>query len=145
MTDASLVWDAAVHGGDLVVAGADLAADGGVRTAVLVSLLTDRRAAAGELPAGETDRRGWWGDSLAADGDRIGSGLWLLGREARRPDVVRRAEGYAREALAWLVEDGAAERVDVAVSGDGAVLCIDVDVHLPRGGAVRVPVAVGVG
>lgn len=144
MTDASLVWDAAVHGGDLVVAGTDLAADGGVRTAVLVSLLTDRRAAAGELPAGETDRRGWWGDSLAADGDRIGSGLWLLGREARRPDVVRRAEGYAREALAWLVEDGAAERVDVAVSGDGAVLCIDVDVVLARGGAVRVPVAVGV-
>ena len=142
MTDARLVWDASVYGGDLVLAGDDLAADGGLRTAVLLSLLTDRRVAAGELPAGETDRRGWWGDSLAADGDVIGSRLWLLAREAARPDVERRAEEYAREALAWLVEDGAARRVDVAVSGDGAVLCITVDVLLPSGGAERFSVTV---
>lgn len=133
MTDLALIWDAAAHTGDLRVAGDDLAADGGVRTAVLLSLLTDRRAADGELPAGESDRRGWWGDTLAPEGDRIGSRLWLLGREARRPDVVLRAEEYAREALEWLVEDGVAERVDVAARDDGGVLLITVDVHQPGG------------
>ena len=92
MTDLALVWDATAYAGDLRVDGADLGAEGGIRTAVLLSLLSDRRAESGDLPAGATDRRGWWGDTLAAvDGDRIGSRLWLLGREARRPGVVPRS------------------------------------------------------
>lgn len=143
MTDLAVVWDDTVHAGDLSVAGVDLEADEGVRTAVLLSLFTDARVDFGDLPAGETDRRGWWGDTLAAvDGDRIGSRLWLLARESQRPGVVRRAEEYAREALEWLVEDGVAERLEVAAAGDGGVLRITVAVHLPGGSVERVTAAV---
>ena len=117
MTDVALVWDASALGGDLRLAGADLALDATLASAVVVSLLSDRRVPAGELPPGETDRRGWWGDSVAdADGDRIGSRLWLIGREKVTPAIVPRAEAYAREALEWLVEDGHVEHVDVAAA-----------------------------
>lgn len=131
MTDALLAWDGAAYAGDLVIdaAAGDLAADGdGLRTAVLVSLFTDRRVEAGELPDGETRRRGWWGDTLAAN-DEIGSRLWLLARAKRTPDTLRRAEGFAREALGWLVEDGAAEEVDVRAEDREGRLLLHVDVR----------------
>ena len=113
MTDLVLAWDSASGEGDLCIAGADLAADDGLRTAVLVSLFTDRRAAADELPAGDTDRRGWWGDGLGQDQDEIGSKLWLLEREKQTPDVLVRAEAYAREALQWMLDDEVAVAVTV--------------------------------
>lgn len=99
-----------------------LAEDDGLRTAVLLSLFLDRRAGAQDpLPdAGTPDRRGWVGDALAAvPGDRIGSRLWLLRREKQLPGVPPRAEIYAREALAWLLEDGIATAVDVAAAWQG--------------------------
>jgi len=113
--DALLAFDGTLLQGDLSVAGADLATDDGLATAIVVSLFTDRRAEPDDrLPAGADDRRGWWGDHLAdRDGDRIGSRLWLLSREKQLTDVLVRAEEYANEALAWLVEDKVASAVDV--------------------------------
>lgn len=144
MTDLALVWEAESYAGDLALAGSDLASDDSLRTAVLISLFSDRRAEAGELPPGETARRGWWGDSLT-DGDRIGSRLWLLGREKRTQDVVRRAEEYAREAVTWLVDDGAAERVAVAAEDAAGALLITVTVWLPGGAEERVAVGLPIG
>lgn len=115
-TDGSLLADWAIAAGDL-------ARDEGLRTAVAVSLLTDRLAEADdEIPDGTTDRRGWWGDLPlpGAAQDRIGSRLWLLAREKRTPATLVRAEGYAAEALAWLTEDGIAAAVDVAATWGGA-------------------------
>lgn len=96
----------------------DLERDDGLETAVLLSLYTDRRAEESDvLPPGETDRRGWWGDGVPVlEGDRYGSRLWLLSREKVSQTLLRRGEEYAREALAWLVEDRIAERVEVAAS-----------------------------
>jgi len=114
MTDLALPWSPDAWSADLLLAGAQLATDDGLRTAIVVSLFTDARARDDDpLPAPE-DRRGWWGDALpvAAD-DRIGSRLWLLGREKRLQAVVGRARDYAAEALAWLVEDGIASSVEV--------------------------------
>ena len=124
MTDAALHWDDAVYAGDVGLSGADLVREEGLRTAVIVSLFSDRRAEPGDIPEGE-DPRGWWGDAIAEDDDRIGSRLWLLGRSKQTPDVPVRAEEYAREALAWFVEDGIADRVDVSAewAGQGR-LCI---------------------
>ena len=113
MTDAILAWDNRVGEGALSLAGADLAADDGLRTAVLVSLFTDRRAAAEELPAGDTDRRGWWGDRLNADEDEIGSKLWLLARRKQAAGLPSEAEAYARDALQWMLDDGVADAVEV--------------------------------
>lgn len=107
-----------------IVAGAsvtpayDLELDEGLETAVVISLFTDRRADEGDvLPGLGDDRRGWWGDAFpVVAGDQIGSKLWLLAREKQTPAALGRAEQYAREALAWLVEDQVASRVDVVAS-----------------------------
>lgn len=104
---------------DCEVRAADLLAERDLETAVLLSLLCDARARDDDvLPDGGTDRRGWWADSAApeVEGDRTGSRLWLLSREKILPETLRRARDYAEEALAWLVEDGAAESVRVEAS-----------------------------
>lgn len=83
--------------------------------AVIVSLFTWRRARQDDDLPGDA-RMGWWGDSFAtADGDRIGSRLWLLARAKLTPQTMNRASEYTQEALAWLVDDGVASRVEVEV------------------------------
>ena len=78
MTDIAIVW---VNGrGNIQQAGIDMLTDDSLTTEVIISLFTDRRALdSDDLPGGDSDRRGWWGDSYR---DRpIGSRLWLLSRE----------------------------------------------------------------
>ena len=114
MADVAVSW--AGFGADLALAGGDLLADDGLQTAVVLSLFTDGLAGEGDtLPDLQGGRRGWWGDALPpVKGDRIGSRLWLLSREKQLPQVLRRAEEYAREALQWLVDDGVARAVEVS-------------------------------
>ncbi len=114
--DLKTTYDAEALTGDLQFDGALLAQDEGLETAILHSLFTDARAPKGqELPFGNTGRRGWWGDlTLPNEGDQYGSLLWLLRREKQTPEVLRRAEEYCRQALAWLTEDGVATRLEVA-------------------------------
>lgn len=117
MTDISLNFTGTLLEVDLAVLGGDLVADGGLRTALLLSLFMDARARDDDfLPFGVTGRRGWWGDSLAEaagapTNDRFGSRLWLLAREKQTDQTLARAREMAREATAWLVEDGVARRV----------------------------------
>lgn len=97
---------------DFALASGVLQADHDIKTAVLLSLFTDRRAEQDDvLPDESASRRGWWGDAL--NPRRIGSRLWLLGREKQLREVVIRAREYAEESLAWLVEEGIAKRVIV--------------------------------
>jgi phage gp46-like protein len=124
----ALGWDMARQSGDaLLSASGGLADDAGLGTAVLLSLFLDRRAdaddalpdpaaaaAIGPVPA----RRGWLGDALAPRAgevpvDRIGSRLWLLSRAKQTTETLRLAEDYAREALAWLLDDGLVTEVTV--------------------------------
>lgn len=88
--------------------------------AVINSLFTWRRARPDDrLPDGAS-RMGWFGDDLSTVvNDRFGSRLWLLAREALTPLTIARAREYAEEALAWLVEDGVATRVDVTTERFG--------------------------
>lgn len=122
MTDLALAWDPLAFRADLSIAPPDLAADAGLRTAVMISLFTDALARPDDvIPDGTDDRRGWWGD-LPLDGgedDPIGSRLWLLAREKRTEATRRRAEAYAQEALAWLVKDGVAAAVSVSAAWAG--------------------------
>lgn len=100
-----------------------LALEGGLATAVILSLFTDRRAGVDDaLPHGQTDRRGWVGDEFMAPADTAvgltgrdpwGSLLWLLLQGKTTDDIPARAQFAAREALDWLVRDGIASRVDV--------------------------------
>jgi phage gp46-like protein len=103
------------HGIDWAMDAGDLATDEGLTTAVVISLFTDRCARDDDaLPLGQTDRRGWWGDAYpVTEGDRIGSRLWLLRASKQLTQVLNQAREMAEEALAWMVEDGVAGRVEV--------------------------------
>lgn len=76
------------------------------------SLFTDARVTENELPPGETDRRGWWGDAFDSgdDGDRgpAGSKLWLLERATINDTTVERVRRYAVDALRWMQTAGLA-------------------------------------
>lgn len=103
----------AVPAFDIALDGADLARDDGLRTAVILSLFLDRRADANDVRDGE-DRRGSWMDQyLGSDGDRLGSRLWLLAREKETAATLNRARTYAQEALAWMIDDAIAQRIEV--------------------------------
>ena len=93
--------------------GADLQAEAGLDTAILISLFTDARVREDELPPGHTWRRGWWGDGVEDEPDITGSKLWVLRREKATQEVLVRARGYIREALAWMLRDGVAVAVNV--------------------------------
>lgn len=81
--------------------------------AVVISLFTWRRAENSD-PIDDDERYGYWGDAYPDQPrDRIGSRLWLLRRRSLASETVQDAERYAREALAWMVEDEIVQRVDV--------------------------------
>jgi phage gp46-like protein len=138
MSDIRTVWiDLA---GDYRVEGPGLEEDDGLETAVVLSLFSDRRANRDDaLPDNSTERRGWWGDGFAeVAGDRFGSRLWLLSREKQTSEVLQRAREYAREALAWLVQDGIAREVIVTaeVVRQG-VLGLGIEIRRGDAAAVR--------
>lgn len=125
----------------VVIESNDLKTDEGLRTAVELSLFTDRQAEPEDvLPEPSTNRRGWWADAVpVVAGDKFGCRWWLLSRSKRTPDVLERAVTYAREALQWLIDDRVCERVDVTaefltgVAGWAAAVTI----HRPGSAPVR--------
>ncbi len=102
---------------DIEIADGDLLSDNGMRTAVVLSLFTDRVADSDDvIPDGSDNRRGWWADAYNDDGDIIGSRLWILGREKQTDRTLERAAEYADEALNWLLKDGVARSVSHTAS-----------------------------
>ena len=81
----------------------------GLETAIIISLFTDKRD-----DENIDDPRGWWGDTY--QDSPIGSHLWPLNREKRTPEVLQKAEDYAREALQWMVKDGIVKTIDIVAS-----------------------------
>lgn len=103
------------HCADLAMDQFELATDDGLETAVILSLFTDARAHPDDaLPIGQTDRRGWWADAYpVSQGDRFGSRLWLLRASKQLQESLNLAQQYAEEALAWMINDGVAKKVEV--------------------------------
>ncbi|WP_024658148.1 phage GP46 family protein [Pseudomonas syringae USA007] len=80
---------------------------------VVISLFTWRRAETDD-PIDDAERFGWWGDTYPTQAnDRIGSRLWLLRRVRLTAQTQRDAEFYAREALAWLIDDGQVKNINI--------------------------------
>lgn len=133
--DIKFRYDATQGHGDLTVQDRDLERDPGLETAVAVSLFSNQRAGEGDPipdPAGSSE--GWWADALNDDESKIGSKLWLIGREKMIPsEIVPRAEQYAKEALQWMVTDGLAEEVTAVASRyDMNTLKLDITVVRPK-------------
>ena len=144
MTDIALRWNPNTQTADLVLDGPGLLADDGLETRVIISLFSDARARPDDPLPGTDGRRGWWGDAVpptvlgeTMTGHRTGSRLWLLWREKQVPEVLLRAREYAREALAWMIADRIATRIDVAAEFPRAEwLAIGVTIWRPDGAAV---------
>lgn len=109
------------------------------RRATEISLLTWRRASPDD-PLDDAQRFGWWGDSFPTQAnDRIGSLLWLLRRRTLTADTERDAQAFAREALAWMLEDGRVTAVGVTTTRGVDRLAMRVVLTLRDGRTIDVP------
>jgi phage gp46-like protein len=122
--------------GDWIFVAPDLATDESLETAVLLSLFSDALAHEDDvLPdLHHNDRRGWWADT-ASPSPPFGSRLWLLAREKETEDVRLRAIHYSEEALAWMIADQVADRVEVIAEWSQATRGrLDLQVNIYRDG-----------
>lgn len=111
----------------------DFSTEEGLWTAVIISLFTDQRVTAEELPDGETDKRGWWGDVLNSDNDKIGSKLWLLEREKITNAVLEDFKNYCEDALQWIIDDEIAESISVTVERiDLNAISVVIEIYRPQ-------------
>lgn len=113
----------------------DLLNEPGLETAVIISIFSERRVTEEELPDGETDKRGWWGDLLSdVQGDQIGSKLWTK-RRAKATIANKLAIKEAlRNCLLWMIEDGLASSVEVDASfPKPSEILLKVDIQRPSG------------
>lgn len=123
--DIALTFDPETRRCDLVLGDdCDLVIDETAVTPMLLSIGLDRRAAEDDpLPAGRdaflvpTDfqvRRGWAGDALDRNGERVGSRLWLLDRAKATEQTRMLFQMWLEEALAWVKrETGKAAEIEV--------------------------------
>lgn len=138
------VWSPQLGSADWAIAGADepqnrggLQARAALHTAVIMLLFTDRRMRADHplqyLVAGD-DPRGWWGDGVDVRGDlfedEMGSLLWVFERAPLTEDIRRWVEALTLEALAPLIKQGAAVRIDASADAMFAINRVDLLVEI---------------
>lgn len=114
MADYLLAWDEQEAFGDWVVVDGDFEVDVGLTTALRVSLFTDKRAREEDrIPDRSGDPRGFWGNEYTPDpNDEYGSWLWLLDGKPLTAETLQQMEDYAEDAVAWMVTDGIARKVE---------------------------------
>ena len=138
-TDIAHVWTAQAVGGalnfDWAIAPPDLLSNADLETSVVISLFSDGLAPPdAELPdPTTTDRRGWWGDTGSDPPENIGSLLWLYTRTVWTDQVRLGIEEAARNALAWMLDDDAADEVNVTAVRSNLGQ-IDLSVTIQRNG-----------
>lgn len=143
MADIRTVFIDMEHGADYAIESMLLQEDGGLDTAVILSLFTDRRAETDDvIPGGSADKRGTWMDAFSGtEGDKMGSRLWLLQREKLLPEVVVKVREYCLEALDWMISDGVAKSVDVNAWIERhhpvGVIAAQIDIARPDGAITR--------
>jgi len=97
---------------DLVRDGGNLSQEDALYTAVFISLFSDARIEPAEVGPSEVSGGGWWGDAHAeVPGDLFGSKLWRHRRSPASTDTLREVQEDAKDALAWMLEDGIAESI----------------------------------
>lgn len=106
--------------GDLLYVNGGIKSDGGLKTAVLISLFSDAR---------ELNQRGWWGGE-------IGSKLWTLTNVKRSADTLKKAREYAETALSWLVDEQICKKVSASAEYDAHErLLLSIELKKPDGTA----------
>ncbi len=96
----------------------DIATEDSFDTALVVSLLSDRRANESEVPESHR-RRGWIGNEVTP-GFEIGSKVWLFEQARLNRTTMNGIADAARDALQWFIDDDlvvAVRNVQVALVG----------------------------
>jgi phage gp46-like protein len=88
-------------GGSITIWGGQPDMDGGLSTAVHISLFTDS---------------GWWGNGISREGEDIGSDFEASLRSPLTNQARLDVEEAARQALRWLTDSGIAEAVEVSAT-----------------------------
>lgn len=115
----------------------DLVTTDGLESAILVSLFSDRRAAADEV-ADPMKRRGWIGNLVSeVPGDNHGSGLWLHEQDRLTADRATAVRVEAEQSLDWMIEEGLAGATQGRVIRDPASrrTYLTIDLQEPEGGS----------
>ena len=90
----------------------DFTADGDIETsesldtAILMSIFTEQRASASEMP--ESGRRRGWQGNESTPGFQMGSKLWLFEQSKITRNNLSQIGTTVTEALKWMVEDSIA-------------------------------------
>ena len=111
---------------DIDFENGDIKTTNGFETALLMSVLGEKRALQSEVPAPER-QRGWWGNEALDFADyEIGSKLWLLAQARQTQVNLNHAQTYVRDSLQWFVDDGFLDEVEVGAQynkiGDESVM-----------------------
>jgi phage gp46-like protein len=145
---ANLLWDSQWHPpygvADFALAVADepqnrggLRAKAALHTAIVLALFTDRRIPADHplryLVEGG-DPRGWWGDGVDVRTElaetEMGSLLWVFERAPLTEAIRRWVEAIALDALAPLITQGAAVRIEAQATAEFAMDRLDLSIQV---------------
>jgi len=139
MPDLDLHYESATQLLDIAIGNnGDLVSDEGLRSAVLLSLFTNRLAEPSDiLPDERANRQGWWADVLVSD-DLFGSRLWLLQRSNLTSETLRLAERYAQQSLQWMIDDAIARDIKiVAATTHLNTLCLIIEIYRQQKAPLR--------
>ena len=103
--------------GRLRIENSDLIADNTIATAIVNSLLIDKRY---------NNEQGFWGDVLL--GRSIGSLLWTLERATINDTTIALIKQYSTDALQWLLDQKMISSIDVSVYRQSTNR-INLDIH----------------
>ncbi|MDD0853001.1 phage GP46 family protein [Halobacteriovorax sp. GB3] len=103
--------------------------ENGIRTAIIISLFTDKRINENEKPSDESSLAGFWGDDF--EERPYGSRLWLLHRNKINNETRLNAIDYAKEALEWLTEDKVVKSVNVDAQIIDKKIALLIGIELP--------------
>ena len=101
----------------------DFASVDGYDTALMMSLLCERRAIASQVFEPSL-RRGWLGnENSREDGFEQGSLVWLYEQARLNSDTTNGIEVYAAQGFQWLLDDNLVQSIELGASilRDGAI------------------------
>lgn len=138
MSDIAIEYKSQIKEYDISILNGDLKECDDLDSAVIISLFTWARAAAGEVDE-NAPRFGWFGDKIDADStDSTGSKLYLLKRKKITNQTIMDAREYIEQALQWMIEDGVATEIKAEVERNASdVNRADALVRIVRGDRSR--------
>lgn len=119
-----------IYGGndyyDIDIEDGDVKKIKGLDTSIIISVLSNQRASASEVPY-SLNRNGWWGN-LFLDYEN-GSKVWLLFQATATENNRNLLNDYVTKSLNWLKDDGFIESFSVDTTSSGNIFDFTVTIQ----------------